>query len=165
MTTTVRGRRLLGLFGWLALVFVAGAIGALASISAADFYMHLDRPAWAPPAGLFGPAWTTLYLLMAVAAWLVWRPRGFAGARSALWLFIVQLAFNALWTWVFFEWRRGALAFVVVVVLWLLIAATLVAFWRQQRLAGMLLLPYLAWVSFASALTWSVWQRNPALLG
>jgi tryptophan-rich sensory protein len=165
MSVNARNVRLLGLLGWLALVFVAGAIGALASISAADFYTQLDRPAWAPPASLFGPAWTVLYVLMAVAAWLVWRARGFAGARVALTLFIVQLAFNALWTWVFFEWRRGALAFVVVVVLWLLIAATLVAFWRQHRLAGILLLPYLAWVSFASALTWSVWQRNPSLLG
>jgi tryptophan-rich sensory protein len=160
-----RSRSLLGLGGWLALTFAAAAVGASASINAAGFYGELARPAWAPPAWLFGPAWTVLYLLMAVAAWLVWRLKGFAGARVALQLFVIQLLINALWTWTFFQWHRGALALFVVIVLWLLIAATLVAFWRHSRLAGALLLPYLAWVSFASALTFAVWQRNPALLG
>jgi translocator protein len=109
MTLKVRNLRLVGLLGWFALTFVAGAVGARASINAADFYGLLDRPGWAPPASLFGPAWTALYLLMAVAAWLVWRARGFAGARVALQLFMLQLAFNALWSWVFFQWHRGAL--------------------------------------------------------
>lgn len=158
-------RNVPGLIGWLALVFVAAAIGSLASIQAADFYSSLTRPGWAPRAGVFGPVWSVLYLLMGIAAWLVWRERGFAGVRGALGLFIVQLAANALWSWLFFAWHRGQLAFVEIVVLWLLIASTLAAFWRIRPLAGALLLPYLAWVSFASALAYRTWQLNPAALG
>lgn len=109
--------------------------------------------------------WSVLYLLMGIAAWLVWRERGFRGARAALWLFVVQLGANALWTWLFFAWRRGALAFGEILLLWLLIAATIVAFWRVRKLAGALLVPYLAWVSFATALTWAVWRMNSGVLG
>lgn len=156
---------LLGLLGWLALVFAAAAIGGLASASAGDFYRQIVRPEWAPPGWLFGPVWSALYLLMGVAAWLVWRARGFDGARAALSLFLVQLAANALWTWLFFAWRQGALAFAEILVLWALIAATTIAFWRVRPLAGALLLPYLAWVSFACALTWATWKLNPLILG
>src|SRR5690349_5372470 len=92
----------LGLVGWLVVTFAAGSVGALASARAATFYRQLSQPSWAPPAWLFGPVWSVLYLCMAVAAWLVWRARGFKGARVALWLFIVQLLANALWTWLFF---------------------------------------------------------------
>ena len=153
-----------GLAGWLAAAFVAGGIGAVASIDAASFYAQLARPAWAPPASVFGPVWTALYLLMGIAAWLVWRERGATQRFPALTLFVVQLAANALWSWLFFAWRNGAVAFVEVVLLLMLIAATVVAFWRIRRLAALLMLPYLAWVGFASALTWAVWQRNPNLL-
>jgi tryptophan-rich sensory protein len=128
------------------------------------FYAELARPAWAPPAWLFGPVWSTLYALMAVAAWLVWRQRGFAAARTALALFVVQLAANALWSWLFFAWHRGALAFAEVLVLWCLIVATVVAFHRISLLAAALLYPYLAWSTFAAALTYSVWRLNPAAL-
>jgi tryptophan-rich sensory protein len=158
-------RDALGLVGWLAATFATGGIGAFASAGAASFYGQLSQPSWAPPAWLFGPVWTVLYALMGVAAWLVWREHGFAGASTALKLFIVQLFANALWTWLFFVWHLGALSTVEIVVLWLLIAATLSAFWRLNRLAAILLLPYLAWVSFAAALTLSLWRRNPALLG
>jgi translocator protein len=105
-----------------------------------------------------------LYLLMGIAAWLVWRGPGFRGARIALALFLVQLAANALWTWLFFAWQKGALAFGEILVLWTLILATVIAFWRVRPLAGALLLPYLAWVSFACALSYSIWQMNPRLL-
>jgi tryptophan-rich sensory protein len=154
-----------GLAGWILFSFAAAAIGGLASAGAGSFYAELSRPAWAPPAWLFGPVWTVLYLLIGIAAWLVWRERGFAGARTALALFVVQLGANALWTWLFFAWRRGSLAFAEIVLLWILIAATVISFWRIRMLAGALLLPYLIWVSFAAALTWSVWQRNPEILG
>lgn len=103
--------------------------------------------------------------MMGVAAWLVWQQTGAAGRRLALQLFVVQLAANALWSWLFFVWRQGALAFAEVALLWCLIMATFLAFWRVHRLAGALLLPYLGWVTFASALTYSVWRRNPELLG
>jgi len=154
----------LGLVGWLALTFVAAACGAIASIAAPAFYAQLARPSWAPPAGVFGPVWSTLYLLMAVAAWLVWRERGRRMRGVALTLYVAQLVVNALWSWLFFAWHRGALAFVDVVVLLVLIVLTASAFLRVSRLAALLLVPYLGWVAFATALTWAVWRANPALL-
>jgi tryptophan-rich sensory protein len=157
-------KQLPGLVAWLAISFAAAAIGGVASANSGDFYQQLARPAWAPPAWLFAPVWTVLYLLMGVAAWLVWRERGFRQAPIALSLFLLQLALNALWTWLFFVWRLGALAFGEILVLWMLILCTLVAFWRVRRAAGALLIPYLAWVTLASALTYAVWQRNPTLL-
>lgn len=156
---------LLGLAGWLLATFATGAIGAFASANAGDFYTALERPAWAPPAWLFGPVWTMLYVLMGIAAWLVWRARGFAGAGAALVIFVIQLIVNALWTWLFFVWHRGALAFAEIMLLWLLIAANIILFSRTSRTAAALLLPYLAWVSFATTLTFAVWQRNHAILG
>jgi benzodiazapine receptor len=162
-TSTIRQGA--GLLAWFALVFAAAWLGALASIHARDFYAALVRPAWAPPGSVFAPVWTTLYTLMAVAAWLVWRARGWTGARDALLLFCAQLAVNALWSWLYFAWRQGALAFVEVLVLWALIAATIAAFRRVNKLAAVLLLPYLAWVAFATALTWATWRANPQLLG
>jgi len=159
-----RTRQALGLLGWTLLTFAAAGVGAVGSASSSAFYAQLTRPSWAPPAGLFGPVWTTLYALMAVSAWLVWRNRGFAGARVALTLFIVQLAANALWSWLFFAWHEGALAFAEVLVLWGLIVATVVAFHRVVSLAAILLYPYLAWVTFAAALTFAVWRLNPASL-
>ena len=145
--------------------FATAAVGALASIDAAGFYAQLVQPPWAPPAWLFGPAWTVLFLLMSVAAWLVWRRHGLGGARVALGLFAVQLVANALWSWLFFAWRLGGPAFAEVIVLWLLIAATAWQFWRLHRLAALLLVPYLAWVAFAAALNFTLWRMNPALLG
>ena len=154
-----------GLVLWLVACFATAGIGAIASIDAADFYAELTRPEWAPPGALFGPVWTTLFALMSIAAWLVWRRHGFRGAPAALSLFLLHLPFNALWSWLFFAWRQGALAFFEVLLLWMLIAATLILFWRASRLAGLLLLPYLLWVSFAAVLNFAVWQLNPALLG
>jgi len=154
----------LGLTGWLALAFVAAGVGAIASIEAATFYSQLNRPAWAPPGSVFGPVWSVLYTLMGVAAWLVWREQGNRPVVVALSLFVAQLCANALWSWLFFAWRNGAGAFTEVLVLLALIAATILTFWRANRLASLLMLPYLAWVCFASALTWSVWQSNPSLL-
>jgi tryptophan-rich sensory protein len=161
---TSRSRSAWGFLGWLALCFVTAAIGAAASIRAAEFYQQLAQPSWAPPASVFSPVWTALYCLMAVAAWLVWKAHGWQRGRAALTLFIIQLAANALWSWLFFGWHLGALASAEILVLWVLILATVVAFWRLHRLAGLLLLPYLAWVSFASFLCFSVWRRNPGLL-
>jgi tryptophan-rich sensory protein len=154
----------LGLAGWLLLMLAAAAVGAIASADAGAFYQQLSRPPWAPPGWLFAPVWSALYLLIGIAAWLVWRERGLRGARTALSLFVIQLAANALWTWLFFAWREGTLAFIEILILWALIVATLVAFWRVRPLAGALLLPYLAWVTFASALTFATWRMNPQLL-
>jgi benzodiazapine receptor len=157
--------QILGLVGWFVVTFAAASVGALTSARAASFYGQLSQPSWAPPAWLFGPMWTVLYVLMAVAAWLVWRAHGFGGARMALSLFAVQLVANALWSWLFFVLRRGALSMAEIVVLWLLILATILAFWPLHRLAAVMLLPYLVWVGVASALTWWLWRANRAVLG
>ena len=156
--------KLPGLIAWLIVSFIAAAIGGAASIQAGPFYAQLVRPEWAPPASIFGPVWTVLYALMGIAAWLVWRSADFRSTRFPLGLFLAQLALNALWSWLFFGWHRGGLAFADILLLWVLIAATLIAFWRISRLAGALLIPYLLWVSFASALNYSVWQLNPQIL-
>ncbi|MGD1990803.1 MAG: tryptophan-rich sensory protein [Chromatiales bacterium] len=160
-----RRQQFTGLIGWFIVSFAVSAVGAIASIEARSFYAGLEQPDWAPPGWLFGPVWTLLFALMAIAAWLVWRNGGFRTNRIALSLFLTQLAFNALWSWLFFAWRLGGPAFADILLLWVLILATLVAFWRAERLAGILLLPYLLWVSFAAFLNYAVWQLNPALLG
>jgi tryptophan-rich sensory protein len=154
----------LSLVGWLLLCFAAAALGAIASANAPEFYAQLARPAWAPPAWLFGPVWAVLYLLLAIAAWLVWRERGFRGAPVAIGLFTIQLGLNSLWSWLFFAWHLGTLSFVEIVVLWGLILATTVASWRVRPLSGALLLPYFAWVTLAASLNYAIWQLNPRLL-
>ncbi len=159
-------RSLLGLLGWLLLAFAAAGVGAAASVHAKTFYAALSQPGWAPPSSWFGPVWTVLYALIGVAAWQVWRTAGsVAAARGALGLFCLQLLLNALWSWLFFGWHLGAAAFADIAVLWVTIVCTLIAFWRVKPLAGALFIPYLAWVSFAAALNFAVWQMNPAVLG
>lgn len=154
--------QVLGFIAWLAVVFAAASIGAIASIDADTFYGHLQKPSWAPPASVFGPVWSTLYALMGISVWLIWRKP--QGTRLALWLFVSQLAANALWSWLFFAWHQGALAFMEILALLTLIAATIVSFWRLNRVAAALLMPYILWVAFASALTWAVWRANPMVL-
>lgn len=149
----------------LVLVAVAAAVGAIASIDAGVFYAQLAKPLWAPAPGVFGPIWSVLYLFMGIAAWLVWRSRGgIAHASDAFLLYGLQLLLNALWSWIFFRWHEGALALLEICALWMTILATLVHFWRIRRSAGLLLLPYLLWVSIATALTAATWHLNPGLL-
>ncbi len=154
----------LGLAFWILGTCVAAISGAVTAKAAAEFYGMLDRPRWAPPAWLFGPAWSVLYPLMAIAAWRVWREHGFGGANGALTLYFVQLAFNASWSWFFFVKRTGIGSTIIVGSMWATITATMLAFFPLDRAAGWMLLPYLAWVTFAAALTVSVWRRNPTLL-
>ncbi|MBA3889688.1 MAG: tryptophan-rich sensory protein [Gemmatimonadaceae bacterium] len=164
MPTSERRNVLPGLAGWLAVTAAAAAIGAMSSVRAPQFYSQLTRPDWAPPSSLFGPVWTALYTLMAIAAFLVWRDRGWRGARGPLTLYLVQLALNAAWTWLFFGLRSGPVAFAEIVLLLAAIVATMIGFWRVRPVAGALLLPYLAWTSFATALTWALWRANPGIL-
>lgn len=155
------GRQVAGLVGWLVLTFAAAAVGSyFTASSVGDWYRTLSRPPWTPPSWVFGPVWTVLYALMAVAAWLVWRQQGWAGARVALGLYLLQLALNVGWSLVFFGLRLPGAAAAEIVVLWLAIVATMAAFWRRSPAAGWLLLPYLLWVSFATALNWSIWLRS-----
>lgn len=151
-------RSALGLAGWLALSFAAGLIGS--RYLPGPWYASLAKPAWAPPDAVFGPVWMVLYGLMGLAAWLVWRRAGFAGARAALFLFLVQLALNALWSYLFFGLRRPHLAFFDIVALWLAILVVLVLFWRKDRRAGALMMPYLVWVGFAVCLNFALWRMN-----
>lgn len=167
MAQRVAGRNasaIVGLIGWLAITALAATIGSIAAGNSRQFYEGLQRPSWAPPGSVFGPVWTVLYLAMAVAAWMVWKNRDYVGARVALILFLVQLGLNALWTWLFFAWHLGALAFVEVLLLWIAVAMTMNLFRRVRPVAGTLMIPYLAWVSFAAALTYAVWKANPGLL-
>ncbi|WKU08079.1 TspO/MBR family protein [Micromonospora sp. HUAS LYJ1] len=145
------------LLGFGAAVAVAAAIGGLGVSGTRDEYASLQQPAWAPPGWLFGPVWTLLYALIAVAGWLVWRRVGFGPALAA---WTVQLVLNAIWTPLFFGAGRYGLAFAEIVLMWLAIAVTVAAFWRISRPAAALLLPYWAWVTFAAALNFSIWQLN-----
>jgi tryptophan-rich sensory protein len=140
---------------------LAGAAGAFATANAQSFYAQLVQPSWAPPPSLFGPVWTLLYLLMGIAAFLVWRAHGW---RGALTFFLVHLAVNALWSWLFFHWHLGTASIVEIVVLWLMVATLAVMFYRLRPVAAALLLPYLGWVTFATALNITLVRLNPALL-
>ena len=149
---------LAALGGWLLLCFAASAIGAF--FSPGQWYIELNKPSWHPPSWVFGPVWTVLYTLMAIAAWMVWKKGGFAEQSKPLTLFLVQLALNALWSPLFFGLYSPALAFVDIVLLWCTLAFTIYAFWQVRPLAGALLLPYIAWVSFAAVLNGTLWQLN-----
>ncbi len=127
----------------------------------AGWYAALDKPWFQPPNWLFGPVWTVLYLMMAVAAWRIAVLPGAVGGRApALALFAVQLALNLTWSFVFFGAHRIGWAVVVILALWLAIFATLLAFVRLDRVAGVLLLPYIAWVTFASVLNLAILRLN-----
>jgi len=153
-----RRRSALGLVGWLAVCFAAASLGAV--FMPGDWYLALNKPSWNPPGRVFGPVWTTLYAMMAVAAWIVWKPGGFAAQPQPLGIFLVQLALNAAWTPLFFGLHWTGLAFAEIVLLWLTIAATFKAFYPVSRIAAWLLGPYLAWVSFAAVLNFNLWRLN-----
>lgn len=139
----------------------AGIVGSLFTAgSVQTWYLTITKPAWNPPGWIFGPAWITLYTLMGIAAYLLWQQRSLPEAKIALWVYGIHLIFNALWSILFFGLKNPALAFAEIVVLLLLITATIVLFWRIHPLAGALLLPYLAWVSFATYLNYTIWQLN-----
>ncbi|MGQ9410778.1 TspO/MBR family protein [Mycolicibacterium gilvum] len=150
---------------WLALaisfaaVILASALGGL-SANSADGYAQLEQPGFAPPSWVFGPTWTLLYALMAIAAWLVWRTGPSPETRRALTLYGVQLVLNAAWTPLFFGLGWRGVAFFELSALLVVLIATVVMFWRRSTLAGALLLPYLAWSTFALCLNFAVWQLN-----
>lgn len=144
------------LVAFLIATFLAPIAGAAARPD--DWYFALVRPAWTPPPWVFGPVWTLLYLAMAVAAWMVWKREGWG--RPLRW-WTLQLLLNAAWSPVFFGLHRPGLALAVIGALWLAIAATIAAFARVDRRAAWMLAPYLAWVSYASALNFAIWQQNP----
>lgn len=154
----LRQRELPALIGWLLLSYAAALVGAL--FRPGIWYAGLIKPALTPPNWVFPTVWLTLYGLMGVAAWLVWRRREQRGIGVALTFFVAQLAANALWSWLFFGLHLPLAALLDLVILWLLLLGTTVLFWRQRRLAGALLVPYLAWVSFAGYLNLGIWWLN-----
>lgn len=154
-------RRWPALLGFLVVTFAAASIGALATNSSVGtWYPRLNKPAWNPPSWVFGPVWSALYVMMAAAAWRVWLRTEHLGRRSALTWFFVQLGLNALWSCLFFGLRSPGLAFAEIFALWTALVVVLVKFARIDRLAAMLWVPYLAWVSFASVLNGTVWWLN-----
>jgi tryptophan-rich sensory protein len=153
-----RRRDVLGLTGFVVMCFGVSLLGGRATLPGlAHWYPALAKPSWTPPSWLFGPVWTLLYAMLAVAGWLAWRE---GRSRRGTLLFLLQLALNAAWPWVFFGERRLGLALVCAAALWLAILGTLAAFWRVSRGAAILLLPYLAWIGFAVALNAAIWWKN-----
>jgi len=150
-----------GLAVFIAVCLGAGGLGAAATTSEINgWYRTIAKPSWNPPDFAFGPVWTTLYIMMAIAAWLIWQPPGAKAAAMPLTLFAAQLILNSVWSCIFFGMHQPGWAFAEIVFLWLAIAATMVAFYRRSIFAVCLLVPYLAWVSFASVLNFAIWQRN-----
>lgn len=141
----------------------AGAIGSIFTTSAIPtWYAALEKPFFTPPNWLFAPAWITLYLLMAIAAFLIWRQGLRRGeVRGALIIFLVQLVLNALWSVVFFGLQSPFWGIVVIIALWVAILLTIIRFFKLSTAAGALLVPYILWVSFASALNIAIWVLNP----
>jgi len=151
-------RSALGAIVALALTLGAGYIGSRFPVD--EWYAALSKPAWNPPNWLFGPVWGVLYLLIAIAAWLVWRKTGLAGAAIPLGLFFLQLVLNAAWSWIFFGRHEIGLALIEILILWIAILATIIGFWRANPVSGYLMVPYLLWVSFASVLNFAIWRLN-----
>ena len=158
-----RKKSSLVLIAFILVCLAAGGIGGIATAeNVSGWYRTIEKPSWNPPGWLFGPVWTSLYLMMAIAAWLVWKDQNSLPPRkrTALILFGIQLALNSLWSFVFFEWHQLGWSLVEILVLWIAIVATLLSFFRIRKAAGWLLVPYLAWVSFASFLTYTIWTLN-----
>lgn len=149
-------RHALGLAVAILITFCAPLAGIFSTPD--DWYAVLAKPSWNPPGWIFGPVWTALYLMMATAAWLVWKRDGWG---KSLWIYLTQLALNAAWTPIFFGAHLLGWASMEILFLWLAILLTLLAFRRVHKTAALLLLPYLAWVTFAAFLNFTLWRMNP----
>lgn len=141
----------------------AGGLGAFATTSEiGTWYRTIEKPSWNPPDSVFGPVWTTLYLMMGFSAWLVWIKAARGQAAIPMGVFALQLILNTAWSFIFFGMHEMGWAFVEIIVLWVAIVATMLVFARVSRLASALLVPYLLWVSFASVLNFTIWRLNVA---
>ncbi len=146
---------------WVALIVFMALCAGVAYLGAlfapGAWHAGLSKPPWNRPNWVFGPVWTLLYIMIAVAGWLIWRN---APTSPAMWFWVAQLVFNAAWSWLFFGLHRMDIAFADIVLLWLAILGFIVAAWPISMAAALLLVPYLIWVSFASALNYSIWSLN-----
>ncbi|MCC5913306.1 MAG: tryptophan-rich sensory protein [Balneolaceae bacterium] len=151
-----------GLIAWVGLCYFVAWTGAQVSpgIAPADWYQSLNKPDWNPPAWLFGPVWSTLYTMMGIAAWLVWRRSGFRYAGSALYVFLGHLVLNGLWSQLFFGMQEVGWAFAEIILLLISIIATTWFFFRHNKAAGWLMVPYILWVGFATVLNGTIWVMN-----
>jgi tryptophan-rich sensory protein len=155
---------LTALAAFVALTFSAAGIGsAFTARSVRSWYPSLRKPPGNPPASYFGPVWTVLYFLMTIAAWNVWRlGDGWSGAAPAITIFLIQLALNAAWSAIFFGMRAPGLALIEIIFLWAAVLACIILFWRISIFSAALLLPYLAWITYATYLNAEIWRLNPA---
>ena len=147
--------QILAAIGFVLVTFTAPALGIISPPG--EWYQGINKPSWNPPAWIFGPVWTALYLMMAAAAWLVWREEK---SKKALVAYFVQLIFNAAWSPLFFGFKRIDWACADIVALWFAILVTILSFWKVRRLAACLMVPYLGWVSFATLLNAALWAMN-----
>ncbi len=152
---------IVGLFAWILTCFVAAAIGGFATAASVnDWYAQLNLPDWNPPGWVFGPVWTALYLMMGIAAWIVWKDTSGSSQKLPLGWFLFHLLLNSLWSILFFGLRQPGWAFAEILLLWAAIVVSIVLFYRHSRVAAALLIPYLLWVTFASFLNFRIWQLN-----
>ncbi len=151
-------KEIIRLILWILVSLSAGFIGS--KFMPGEWYRALQKPVFNPPGWVFGPVWTALYIMMGTAAWLIWKTPGDYRMTFPTAVFLIQLALNALWSYLFFGLQRPDLAFFEVSLLWIMILITMISFWKIRPLAGVLLLPYLLWVSFASVLNWAIWRLN-----
>ena len=159
---TRRYTGLKGLTGLIASLIVVAVVAAFGGQFTPDsWYQEIGKPSWTPPGWIFGPVWTFLYASMGVAAWLVWLERDKRISTPALGAYILQLLLNGVWSWVFFGLHLIGLALVDLILMWIFIVVTTILFWKVRTAAGILLLPYLAWVTFAGILNYTIWTMNP----
>lgn len=151
-----------GFLFFIGICFFTAWLGAQVSpgVASGDWYQSINKPQWNPPTWIFGPVWTLLYAMMGTAAWLIWKKAGFGGAKIALTLFFVQLFLNGLWSQIFFGQQELGWAFAEIIILWAAIILTTIYFFRQSRIAGWLMIPYILWVTFAGWLNYTIWMLN-----
>jgi translocator protein len=154
--------RIAGLIFWIGICYLVAWAGSSVSpgIAPSDWYDALIKPAWNPPDWVFGPVWTLLYTMMGIAAWIVWKQYGFHGAWLALGAFLVQLFLNGLWSFIFFGMQEPGWAFFEIILLFAAILITTVLFFKKNKIAGWLMVPYLLWVGFAATLNGAIWVLN-----
>ena len=151
-------KNIAGLIGWILLCSLAGIFGA--QFEPGTWYEMLSKPAWTPPNWVFPIVWPILYILMGISAWLLWKQEKIATYRTEFTWFFLQLALNAVWPWIFFGIHLIATGLAEILLLWISILFTTMLFWNRNQLAGLLLVPYLLWISYASALNFAIWQLN-----
>ncbi len=159
----MKATAIISLLVFFILCFAAAGIGSwFTAQSVNSWYTGITKPSWTPPNWLFGPVWTTLYVLMAISGWLIWRLRGEFDVRLILTIFIIQLILNVAWSGIFFGAQKIGLGAIEVVILWLTILAYIILSWPLSRVASLLFAPYLLWVGYASALNISIYFLNKA---